>query len=126
MSQRVIDHRVPRHRLAFRQAVPEIVRYVKNQNLGFTVALNGEKRNDISDVITCSEDSRKTDNRLNLVGVVGQKRKDAGTKVDATRIFRTRAINSRGSFGQWVFIEVDISWSAEGTSRVIRKKGTTQ
>ena len=38
--------------------MPEVIRYVKNQNLGFTIpyTLNGEEKNYIPDFIACIDD----------------------------------------------------------------------
>jgi hypothetical protein len=42
------------------EGMPEVVRYVKNHNLGFTIpyTLNGEERQYIPDFIACIDDGR--------------------------------------------------------------------
>ena len=67
--------------------MPEVIRYVKNHNLSFTIpyTLNGEEKNYIPDFIACIDDDHGPGDLLNLiVEVTGQKRKDKAAKVYAT------------------------------------------
>ena len=96
--------------------MPEIIRYVKNHNLGFTIpyTLNGEERNYIPDFITCIDDGRGPDDLLNLiVEVTGERKKDKAAKVTTTRGLWVPAINNHGGFGRWAFIEVVDPWNAQ-------------
>ena len=70
------------------EEMPEVVRYVKNQNLGFTIpyTLNGEEHQYIPDFIACLDDGRGPDDLLNLiVEVSGEAKKDKAAKVATAR-----------------------------------------
>ncbi|MDO8670791.1 MAG: restriction endonuclease subunit R, partial [Dehalococcoidia bacterium] len=107
--------------------MPELIRYVKNHNLGFTIpyTLNGEERNYIPDFIACiqlpSPSGRGAGgegNLLNLiVEVTGEKKKDKAAKVATVRTLWIPAINNHGGFGRWDFIEIDDPWDAENAIR---------
>ena len=59
----------------------EVVCYVKNHNLGFTIpyTLNGEEKNYIPDFIACIDDGHGTSDLLNLIiEVTGEKKKGQG------------------------------------------------
>lgn len=101
--------------------MPEVVRYVKNHNLGFAIpyTLNGEERNYIPDFIACVDDGRGPHELLNLIiEVTGEKKKEKAAKVAAAHILWVPAINNHGGFGRWAFIEIDDPWDAQN---VIRK-----
>lgn len=100
--------------------MPEIVRYVKNHNLGFTIpyTLNGEEKNYIPDFIACIEDGHGQDDLLNLVvEVTGEKKKDKTAKVATARTLWVPAINNHGGFGRWAFVEVTDPWNARNFIR---------
>ena len=96
--------------------MPEVVRYVKNHNLGFTIpyTLNGEEKNYIPDFIACIDDGHGPDDLLNLiVEVTGEKKKDKAAKVATARTLWVPAINNHGGFGRWAFIEVADPWDSQ-------------
>ena len=96
--------------------MPEVVRYVKNQNLGFTIpyTLNGEEQNYIPDFIACIDDGRGPDDLLNLiVEVTGEKKKDKEAKVATARTLWVPAVNNHGGFGRWALVEIDDPWNAK-------------
>ncbi len=98
----------------------EVVRYVKNHNLGFTIpyTLNGEEKNYIPDFIACIDDGRGPDDLLNLiVEVTGEKKKDKTAKVATARALWIPAINNHGGFGRWAFVEVTDPWDAQNLIR---------
>lgn len=100
--------------------MPEVIRYVKNHNLSFTIpyTLNGEERAYTPDFIACIDDGHGTDNLLNLiVEVTGQKEKDKAAKVATARTLWVPAINNHGSFGRWAFIEVADPWDSQNLIR---------
>lgn len=100
--------------------MPEVVRYVKNHNLGFTIpyTLNGEERNYIPDFVACIDDGRGPDDLLNLiVEVTGEKKKDKAAKVATARTLWVPAINNHGGYGRWSFIEIADPWDAQNTIR---------
>ncbi len=96
--------------------MPEVIRYVKNHNLGFTIpyTLNGEEKNYIPDFLACLDDGRGPNDLLNLiVEVTGEKKKDKAAKVATARTLWGPAINNHGGFGRWAFIEIDDPWDAQ-------------
>jgi type III restriction enzyme len=100
--------------------MPEVVRYVKNHNLGFTIpyTLNGEQKNYIPDFIACIDDGHGPDDLLNLiVEVTGEKKKDKAAKVATARTLWVPAVNNHGGFGRWAFIEIADPWDAENLIR---------
>src|SRR5215210_2821223 len=98
----------------------EVVRYVKNHNLGFTIpyTIDGEERNYVPDFITHVDDGHGPDDLLNLiVEVSGEKRKDKATKVSTARTLWVPAVNNHGEFGRWAFMEISDPWDAQNTIR---------
>jgi type III restriction enzyme len=106
--------------------MPEVIRYVKNHNLGFTIpyTLNGEEHHYIPDFIAClklpSPSGRGVggeggpDDLLNLiVEVSGEKKKDKAAKVATARRLWVPAINNHGGFGRWAFLEIADPWDAQ-------------
>jgi type III restriction enzyme len=100
----------------------EVVRYVKNHNLGFTIpyTLNGEERHYVPDFIACLDDGRGPDDLLNvLIEVTGEKKKDKAAKVATARTLWVPAVNHHGGFGRWAFIEIADPWDAQNTLRAV-------
>ena len=98
----------------------EVIRYVKNHNLGFFIpyTLGGEERNYIPDFVACIDDGHGPDDLLSLiVEVSGEQRKDKAAKVATARNLWVPAVNNHGGFGRWAFIEVVDPWDAH---RLIR------
>ena len=111
------------------EEMPEVIRYVKNHNLGFTIpyTLNGEEKNYIPDFIACIEDDHGQDDLLNLiVEVTGEKRKDKAAKVATARTLWVPAINNHGGFGRWAFIEVADPWNAQNLIRGFLKQAQAE
>lgn len=95
--------------------MPEVIRYVKNHNLGFTIpyTLNGEEHQYYPDFIACIDDGKGANNLLNLIiEVTGEKKKDKAAKVSTARTLWVPAINNHGGFGRWAFIEINDPWNA--------------
>ncbi len=102
--------------------MPEVLRYVKNHNLGFTIpyTLNGEEKNYIPDFIACLHDGRGSDDLLNLlIEVTGEKKKDKAAKVATARNLWVPAVNNHGGFGRWAFIEIADPWDAANAIRAL-------
>ena len=106
--------------------MPEVIRYVKNDKLGFTIpyTLNGQEHQYIPDFIACiqlpSPSGRGAggEGLLNLlVEVTGEKKKDKAAKVATARTLWVPAINNHGGFGRWAFVEVADPWDAQKTIR---------
>jgi type III restriction enzyme len=98
----------------------EVVRYVKNHNLGFTLpyALNGDERQYHPDFIACIDDGHGENDLLNLlIEVTGEKKKDKAAKVTTARTLWAPAVNNHGGFGRWAFIEVADPWDAKNLIR---------
>jgi type III restriction enzyme len=105
--------------------MPEVVRYVKNHNLGFSIpyTLNGEEKNYIPDFIACVDDGHGADDLLNLIiEVTGEKTKDKAAKVSTARTLWVPAVNNYGGYGRWDFIEVADPWDAENLIRAQLRK----
>ena len=93
----------------------EVISYVKNQNLGFTIpyTINGEEHNYIPDFIVRVDDGKGKQDPLNLViEVTGEKKKDKEVKVSTTRAFWVPAVNDHGGLGRWAFLEIQDPWDA--------------
>jgi type III restriction enzyme len=107
--------------------MPEVIRYVKNHNLNFTIpyTLNGEEKNYIPDFIACLDDGHGMSDLLNLiVEVTGEKKKDKAAKVATARTLWVPAINNHGGFGRWAFIEIADPWDAKNSIyKIIHKDG---
>ena len=102
------------------EEMPEVVRYVKNHNLGFTIpyTINGEEHQYMPDFIACLDDGRGPDDLLNLlIEVTGEAKKDKAAKVATARTLWVPAVNHHGGFGRWDFIEISDPWDAENTIR---------
>jgi len=97
----------------------EVVSYVKNQNLGFSIpyVLEGDERQYIPDFIArIKVESR--DEPLNLIiEVSGELRKDKKAKVETARNLWIPAVNGHGGFGEWHFIEITDPWNAKSFIR---------
>jgi len=98
----------------------EVICYVKNQNLGFTIpyTLNGEEHNYVPDFIVRLDDGHGRENPLNLIlEVSGEARKDKAAKVATVHDLWVPAVNNHGGFGRWDFIEISDPWDAAHTIR---------
>lgn len=98
----------------------EVVRYAKNEKLGFTIpyAFEGKEKQYVPDFIACIDDGNGADDLLNLViEVSGEARQDKAAKVETARTQWIPAVNNHGGFGRWAFVEVSDPWNAESTIR---------
>ena len=98
----------------------EVLRYVKNHNLGFTIpySINGEEHQYHPDFIACVDDGRGKDDPLYLLlEVTGEKKKDKAAKVATARTLWIPAVNNHGTFGRWAFLEVADPWDAKNFIR---------
>lgn len=100
--------------------MPEVIRYVKNHNLSFTIpyTLDAEEKNYTPDFIVHLNDGE--DAPLNLIiEVTGEKKKDKAAKVATARTLWVPAVNNHGGFGRWAFLEIIDPWDAKN---IIRSK----
>jgi len=102
----------------------EVVHYVKNQSLGFTIpyTIEGEEKQYMPDFIARVDDGHGCDDLLNLVlETSGEPRKDKAAKVSTARNLWIPAINNHGGFGRWKFLEITDPWDAMNTIRAESK-----
>lgn len=98
----------------------EVIRYVKNHNLGFTIpyTLNGDEKQYVPDFIAHIDKGHGEDAPLNLlIEVTGEKKKDKAAKVTTARNLWVPAVNNAGKFGRWEFLEIDDPWNAQSVIR---------
>lgn len=98
----------------------EVVHYVKNFQLGFTIpyTFNGEEKSYITDYLIHVDDGHGPNDYLNLIiEVSGEARKDKAAKVETARNLWIPAINNHGGFGRWAFLEIVDPWDAKNTIR---------
>lgn len=94
----------------------EVICYVKNQNLGFTIpyVMNNEEHNYIPDFIVRLNDGHGKEDPLNLIiEVTGEKKKDKEIKVSTAKTLWVPAVNNHGGFGRWTFLEITDPWNAK-------------
>jgi type III restriction enzyme len=94
----------------------EVLCYVKNQNLGFTIpyTLDSEEHDYIPDFIVKLDDGHGEKNPLNLIiEVTGEKKKDKEVKVSTAKTLWVPAVNNHGGFGRWAFIEIQDPWNVQ-------------
>jgi type III restriction enzyme len=96
----------------------EVVHYVKNHNLGFTIpyTIGGREKQYVPDFIAKINDNEE--NLLNLIiEVSGENKKDKAAKVSTAQTLWIPAINNHGGFGRWAFIEITDPWNAKNIMR---------
>lgn len=109
--------------------MPEVVRYVKNHNLGFTIpyTLDGSEHQYIPDFIACLDDGHGPADLLNLIlEVTGEKKRDKAAKVATARTLWVPAVNNHGGLGRWAFLEVADPWDAQNLIRGHLKRSQLQ
>jgi len=98
----------------------EVVRYVKNHNLGFTIPYThaGRERQYTPDFIGHIEDGHGPDDLLQLIiEVSGEAKETKAAKVATARNLWIPALNNDGQHGRWDFIEISDPWDAKNTIR---------
>jgi len=105
----------------------EVVCYVKNHNLGFTIpyTLDGEEHQYIPDYLvriggdlSPNPSPEGKGSVLNLIlEVSGEARKDKAAKVAAARNLWVPAMNNHGGYGRWAFLEISDPWDVMNTIR---------
>jgi type III restriction enzyme len=91
------------------ERMDEVVRYVKNDHLGFTIpyTFEGNEKQYTPDFIACIRDRDSEANLLNLiVEVSGERSAMKAAKVSTARNLWIPAVNNHGSFGRWSFLEI--------------------
>ena len=106
----------------------EVIAYVKNHNLGFTIPYinhNGESRHYVPDFIVRikSGESGSTDESVNLIlEVSGLPREDKVQKINTIKNMWLPAVNGCGEFGKWTFLEITDPWNIQNTIRESMKQ----
>jgi type III restriction enzyme len=98
--------------------MPEVISYVKNQNLGFFIpyTTKGDERRYLPDFIV--RIATGADEPLNLIlEVSGQAKKEKADKVAWARSMWIPAVNNHGGFGRWAFLEITDPWDGANTIR---------
>lgn len=108
------------------EEMPEVLRYVKNHGLGFTIPYTFEGRESqyVPDYVIELDDGHGGDDPLHLiVEITGEPKKDKAAKVATARTFWVPSVNAHGGFGRWAFVEVTDPWDLQNTIRAkIEKK----
>ena len=87
----------------------EVLCYVKNQNLGFTIpySINNVEHQYYPDFIVRIDDGHGIDAPLNLIlEVTGERKKEKEAKTATARTLWMPAVNNHGGFGRWAFLEI--------------------
>jgi type III restriction enzyme len=91
------------------EEIPEVLRYVKNQGLGFVIpySLDGQPKAYYPDFLVDLDDGRGSDDPLHLIiEVTGERDRAKQIKVDTARTLWTPAVNNAERFGRWRFVEL--------------------
>jgi type III restriction enzyme len=99
------------------ESMPEIARFVKNQNLGFTIpyTVDGQQRNYIPDFVVVLRDRDDPEDLLHLIiEVTGEKKRDKESKVQTARTLWVPSVNNHGGLGRWGFQEINDPWNCTG------------
>lgn len=98
----------------------EVICYVKNQNLGFTIpyVIDGEERTYYPDFLVLIHDGHEDPLHL-IIEVTGEKKKDKEVKVSTARNLWVPAVNNHGGLGRWVFVEIEDPWDAINSIQLI-------
>jgi type III restriction enzyme len=109
VSHVVADSGWEQHLAQALESMDEVVAYVKNHNLGFSIpyTIGGEQREYLPDFIVRADDGEGPDDPLQLVlEVSGAQRRDKDAKVATARSLWVPAVNAHGGFGRWAFVEI--------------------
>ncbi len=105
------------------EQMEEVISYVKNHNLGFTIPYinhRGESRQYVPDFITRISTARNgsNDDIVNLIlEVSGMPREDKVQKVNTIKNMWLPAVNGCGEFGKWKFLEITDPWNIQNNIR---------
>jgi type III restriction enzyme len=108
------------------EEMPEVLCYVKNQNLGFFIPyiLNGEQHDYEPDFIARIQTEGEP---LNLIiEVSGRDKKEKAAKTATARNLWVPAVNNHGGFGRWAFLEVTDPWNVQNTIRMFLSADDTE
>lgn len=106
------------------EQMPEVLAYVKNQNLGFTIPYEhqGVAHHYTPDFIVVLEMPDKS--KLNLlIEVTGKKDDKKAMKVKTARDFWVPAVNNIGKYGKWAMLEVQDIHETQNLIKLGMKNG---
>ena len=105
------------------EQMDEVIAYVKNHNLGFTMPYtdhNGASRQYVPDFIACirKQGNDSSDNIVNLIlETSGREREDKVQKANTIENMWLPAVNTYGEFGEWTFLEITDPWNMQNSIR---------
>ncbi len=105
---------------ALEDDMDEVLCYVKNQNLGFTIPYThaGDQHNYTPDFLIRIDDGRGPADPLNLIlEVTGEKDGKKEAKVSTAKTLWIPAVNNAAAWGRWAFIEIRDPWNAKSEIR---------
>jgi type III restriction enzyme len=106
---------------------PEVVCYVKNQHLGFSIpyTIDGQEHGYYPDFIVRMDDGGGSNNQLNLIlEVTGEAKPEKAVKASTARNLWVPAINNYGAFGRWAYLEVRDPWNVLESIRTLLQQRT--
>jgi type III restriction enzyme len=100
------------------EGMDEVVSYVKNQGLNFTIpyTFEGKSANYLPDYIVRVNDGHAEPLNL-IVEVSGEAKKEKAAKVAVAKTFWVPSVNNGGAFGRWSYLEVSDPWDASNLIR---------
>ena len=105
------------------EQMDEVIAYVKNHNLGFTMPYtdhNGASRQYVPDFIARirKQGNDSSDNIVNLIlETSGREREDKVQKANTIENMWLPAVNTYGEFGEWTFLEITDPWNMQNSIR---------
>jgi len=96
------------------ESMDEVVHYVKNERLGFTIpyTIKSENHEYNPDFIVCIDDGHGRGDLLNLVlEVSGRDKPEKQEKTATARTMWVPAVNALGTYGRWAFHETSDPWN---------------
>lgn len=106
------------------EQMPEVLAYVKNQNLGFSIPYEyqGVSHQYLPDFIVVLEKSDKSNLNL-IIEVTGKKDDKKALKVKTARELWVPAINNTGKYGNWAILEVQDIHETQNLIRAGMERG---
>ena len=110
------------------EQMDEVVAYVKNHNLDFTIPYtnhNGVSRQYVPDFIARirKQEGDSTDKVMNLIlETSGKEREDKTQKVNTIKNMWIPAVNNYEEFGEWEFLELTDPWNMQNEIREFMSK----
>jgi type III restriction enzyme len=108
--------------------IPEVLRYVKNQGLGFTIPYNldGEPRSYYPDFLVDLRIGPGDDDVLHVIlEVSGERDREKQIKIETARNLWIPAVNNARQFGRWYLTEVTDPFEAADMLKAIVAEMTT-